>query len=121
MTVETTTSTAQAFAIDFFGEPGSVRELPIRSPGEGEMVIRVHAAGVNPFDLSVMAGWLQGMMEHRFPLVPGVDAAGVVEAVGPGVTQFKVGDAVFGQFLKPYTGEGVFAARTLVSAVVRVA
>jgi len=47
------------------------------------MVIRVHAAGVNPFDQSVMAGYLQGMMEHRFPLVPGVDAAGVVEAVGP--------------------------------------
>lgn len=98
------------------GTPGSVRDLPLRAPDEGEMVIRVHAAGVNPYDLSVMGGYLQSMMEHRFPLVPGVDAAGVVEAVGPAVSRFKVGDAVFGQFLKPYAGEGVFAEAIVVPA-----
>src|SRR5436190_23882290 len=114
MTSATTTITARAFAIDSFGEAGSVRPLPVRSPGEGEMVIRVHAAGVNPYDMGLVAGYLQSMMEHRFPLVPGIDAAGVVEAVGPGVTRFQVGDEVFGQFLRPYAGEGVFAERAVV-------
>jgi NADPH:quinone reductase-like Zn-dependent oxidoreductase len=80
------------------------------------MVVRVHAAGVNPYDLALMGGYLQSMMEHRFPLVPGIDAAGMVEAVGPGVTRFAVGDAVFGQFLKPYAGEGVFAEAVVVPA-----
>lgn len=116
MAAEAQTTTIRAFALDEFGAPGSVRELPVRAPGEGEMVIRVHAAGVNPFDLTVMGGYLQGMMEHRFPLVPGVDAAGVIETVGPGVTQFKVGDEVFGQFLKPYNGEGAFAELVVVPA-----
>lgn len=116
MTAEAATTTVRAFALDEFGARGSVRELPVRAPGEGEILIRVHAAGVNPFDLFVMGGHLQGMMEHRFPLVPGIDAAGVVEAVGPGVTQFKVEDAVFGQFLKPYNGEGAFAELVLVPA-----
>jgi len=114
MTTETATSTARAFALDEFGAPGSVRDVPVRAPGEGEMLVRVHAAGVNPFDLSVIGGHVQGMMEHRFPLVPGIDAAGVVEAVGPEVTRFAVGDAVFGQFLKPYAGEGVFAEAVVI-------
>jgi NADPH:quinone reductase-like Zn-dependent oxidoreductase len=85
------------------------------------MLVRIHAAGVNPYDLAVLGGLLQTMMEHRFPLVPGIDGAGVVEAVGPGVTRFKVGDAIFGQFLKPYAGEGVFAERAVVSAEAMVA
>ena len=110
------TSTMRAFALDEFNAPGSVRVIPIPRPGEGEVLVRVRAAGVNPFDAAVMAGYVQTMMEHRFPLVPGVDAAGVVEAVGPGVTQFKTGDEVFGQFLKPFAGEGAFADYVVVPA-----
>jgi NADPH:quinone reductase-like Zn-dependent oxidoreductase len=116
MTENTAATTVRAFALDEFGASGSIREVPVRAPGEGEMVIRVHAAGVNPYDLGVVGGHLQSMMEHRFPLVPGIDAAGVVEEVGPGVTRFKVGDAVFGQFLKPHAGEGVFAEAVVVPA-----
>ena len=72
----------RAFAIDEFGKPGSVKELPDPTPGEGEVVIRVAAASINPMDAVVAAGGAQGWAQHRFPLVPGLDAAGTVTAVG---------------------------------------
>ena len=109
MTTAPSTTTMRAFALEEFGVPGSVREIPVPSPGEGEILIRIRAAGVNPFDMAVIGGYLKDMMEHRFPLVPGADAAGVVEQVGPGVTQWSVGDEVFGQFNKPVAGEGTYA------------
>src|SRR5438477_468869 len=84
----------RAFAVDSFGSAGSVRELPVPDPGEGEVLVRVHAAGVNVMDPIYTGGWIKDYMEHRFPLVPGIDVSGVVEAIGPGVTAFKVGDKV---------------------------
>ena len=109
MTTAPSTTTMRAFALEEFGAPGSVQEILVPSPGEGEILIHIRAAGVNPFDMAVIGGYLKDMMEHRFPLVPGVDAAGVVEQVGPGVTQWGVGDEVFGQFNKPVAGEGTYA------------
>jgi len=106
----------RVFALDSFGEPGSVRELPAPEPAEGQVLVRVRAAGVNPFDAAVAQGYAKDMMEHRFPLVPGVDAAGVVEAVGRGVDDFAVGDEVFGGVGKPYLGEGTYAEATTMSA-----
>ena len=99
----------RAFAVDSFGSAGSVRELPVPDPGEGEVLVRVHAAGVNVMDPIYTGGWIKDYMEHRFPLVPGIDVSGVVEAIGPGVTAFKVGDEVFGVSSKPFVGGGTFA------------
>ncbi len=65
------------------------------TPGEGEMLIRAQAASVNPFDCAVRAGYVTDWYQYTFPLIPGLDVAGVVEAVGPGVTQFSPGDAVY--------------------------
>jgi NADPH:quinone reductase-like Zn-dependent oxidoreductase len=106
----------RAFALDSFGAPGSMRELPTPEPAEGQVVVRVRAAGVNPFDAVVAQGYIKDLMEHRFPLVPGHDAAGVIEAVGEGADGLAVGDAVFGAVGKPYLGEGTYAQATTMSA-----
>jgi len=99
MTTNTSTATMRAFAFDEFGAPGAgtIRTVPTPAASEGEILVRVYATGVNPMDLGVISGYAKDMMEHRFPLIPGVDAAGVVDQIGPGVTQFAPGDEVFGR------------------------
>ena len=99
----------KAFALDEFGAAGSVREVPDPEPGEGQVRVRVAAAGLNPFDNWVIQGAMKDQMEHRFPLIPGGDASGTVDAVGPGVTDLAVGDDVFGSAGKGYFGEGALA------------
>ncbi len=92
-------------------EPGAgptLAELPTPRPGAGEVLVRVRASSVNGFDTAVAAGYLAGMMEHRFPVVLGKDYAGTVEAVGEGVAGFAVGDRVFGVVTKPFLGDGGF-------------
>jgi NADPH:quinone reductase-like Zn-dependent oxidoreductase len=106
----------KAFAIDELGQPGSVHDIPIPEPAEGQVRIRVVAAGLNPFDNAVLQGYMKDRMEHRFPLVPGMDASGTVEAPGDGVEAWTVGDEVFGSVGKPYLGEGTLAEFTTMSA-----
>jgi NADPH2:quinone reductase len=106
----------RAFAVDSFGATGSVRELPVPKPGEGEVLIRVHAAGVNVMDPIFTGGWIKDYMEHRFPLVPGIDLSGVVKAIGPGVTALGIDDEVYGVSAKPFVGEGTFAEYAVVPA-----
>src|SRR5207245_8780304 len=72
--------------------------------------------GLNPFDNAVLHGYLKDRMEHRFPLVPGMDASGTVEALGEGVEGWTVGDEVFGSVGKPYLGEGTLAGFATMSA-----
>lgn len=105
----------KAFAIDDFGAPGSVRDLPVPEPVEGQLRLRVVAAGLNPFDVAVVQGYLKDQMENRFPLVPGMDASGTVEALGEGVEGCAVGDEVFGSVGKSYLGEGTMAEFVTVS------
>jgi NADPH:quinone reductase-like Zn-dependent oxidoreductase len=83
----------RAVAVDRFGEVGSIHDLPKPVAGEDEVLVRVRYAGVNPADWKVRDG-LRG--DRTFPLVLGSDFAGVVEAVGAGVTRFVPGDRVFG-------------------------
>ena len=106
----------RAFALDAFGEAGSVHELPDPTPGEGQVRVRVEAASVNPVDVAVMKGLLKDMMEHHFPLVPGQDFGGEVDALGPGVDGWRVGDPVFGVPGKMVFGEGAFAEYTIASS-----
>jgi NADPH:quinone reductase-like Zn-dependent oxidoreductase len=103
----------RAFAIEAFGEPGSIREVVDPEPGDGEVVVGVKVAGMNQTDIAVMAGYLKDYMEHRFPLVIGIDASGVVERVGPGVEHFREGDEVYGYIRKPVMGEGTMAERAV--------
>lgn len=80
----------------------------------GSMVVKIIAAGINPFDTKMIDGILDGQMPHHFPMIPGVDAVGVVEETGEGVTHFKTGDHIYGQFLHAPVGEGTFAEYVVV-------
>jgi NADPH:quinone reductase-like Zn-dependent oxidoreductase len=93
-----------------------VAEAETPRPEAGELLVKVAVSSVNGFDLSVLGGHLQGMMEHRFPLVVGMDFAGTVDALGDGVEGYAVGDKVFGVALKPYLGGGALAEYVTVNA-----
>ena len=99
----------RAFALQELGRSGSVIDVPEPEPAEGQVRIRLAAAGLNPFDNAVIQGYLKDRMEHRFPLIPGADASGTVEALGEGVIELSLGDEVFGSVGKRHLGEGTFA------------
>jgi NADPH:quinone reductase-like Zn-dependent oxidoreductase len=65
-------------------------------PGRGQIRVRVHAASLNPIDWKVCAGYFPLIPGQRMPMIPGSDCSGVIDAVGAGVVDLKVGDAVFG-------------------------
>lgn len=65
------------------------------TPGAGEVLIRVHATTINPFDCAVRAGYMGQYFNYTFPLILGTDVAGVVEEIGQGVTDVVVGDVVY--------------------------
>jgi NADPH:quinone reductase len=105
----------RAYALDAFGQPGSIHEVPEPEPAEGQVRVRVAAAALNPFDNAVLGGYLKDRMEHRFPLIPAGDLAGTVDALGPKVTGFALGDPVFGTTGKMVLGEGTLAELTTAS------
>jgi NADPH:quinone reductase-like Zn-dependent oxidoreductase len=106
----------RAFALDAFGQPGSIHDMPEPEPAEGQIRVQVAAASLNPFDNVVLQGYLKDKMEHRFPLIPAGDLSGTVDALGSGVEGFSVGDSVFGVNGKMYFGEGTLAEKTTASA-----
>jgi NADPH:quinone reductase-like Zn-dependent oxidoreductase len=108
----------RAFMIPEFGDPGTMAERPTPTPSDGQILVRVRVAGVNAMDPAVRAGYAKDWMEHRFPLTPGFDYAGTVEAVGPGVDNVAVGDEVFGAVGKMVAGEGSFAEYVTATAAV---
>lgn len=77
------------------GEPLEVRSVVRPNPAEGQVLVRIHASGVNPLDTKIHAGKAPHARQP-LPAILGLDLAGVVEAVGPGVQQFRPGDEVFG-------------------------
>lgn len=84
-------------------------EWPDPEPGRGEVRIRVHAAGVNPVDAKIRKGLLKERIPNQLPIIPGWDAAGVIDRVGEGVTAWKPGDAVFAYCRKPVIQFGSYA------------
>ncbi len=70
-------------------------DLPEPPLGPDAVLVRAHAAGVNPVDLTIRAGRLAGAFPHHFPITPGWDLSGVVEKVGPAVVDLTAGDEVF--------------------------
>jgi len=70
-------------------------DAPRPTPGAGEVLIRVHATTINPFDCAVRAGYMGQYFNYTFPLILGTDVSGVVEGVGEGVTDVAPGDVVY--------------------------
>jgi NADPH:quinone reductase-like Zn-dependent oxidoreductase len=85
----------QAVVLTAFGEPMTRVAIDRPVAGPGQVLVRIQASGVNPLDIKIAAGEA-AHARAVLPAVLGVDLAGVVDAVGPGVTAFKVGDEVYG-------------------------
>ncbi len=104
----------RAMVIETFGGPQVLHwaELPKPQPGPGEVLVRVAFAGVNPADCKTREGMLSRYFNNRFPFVLGFDLAGMVEAVGAGVTAWQPGDRVFGMSRQGQGGDGSYAEYT---------
>jgi NADPH:quinone reductase-like Zn-dependent oxidoreductase len=102
-------ATMKAVRFHTYGDSGVLvyEDMPRPEAGEGEVLIRIHAAGINPLDWKVRDGRLKERMKHKLPLVPGWDVSGVVEAVAPDDTAFKIGDVVYGRL--NFMGDGAYA------------
>ncbi|MGD0107666.1 MAG: alcohol dehydrogenase catalytic domain-containing protein, partial [Rhodopila sp.] len=94
----------KASRIHRFGGPEviTLEDMIPPGPGDGEVLVRVKAAGVGPWDAWVRAG--SSVLPQPLPLTLGSDISGIVETAGPGVTGFVPGDAVFGVTNPRFTG-----------------
>lgn len=109
----------KAIVLNQYGGPDELAVADHADPkvAPGEVLVRVKAAGINPVDWKLAAGGLDALIETHFPLIPGWDVAGVVEAVGLDVDEYSVGDEVIGYVRKDHAELGSYAE--LVSANVR--
>ena len=101
----------KAVRVHNYGGPEVLRfeDAPRPTPGSAELLIRVHAASVNPIDWKVRAGYMKDYIPLPLPFIPGWDVSGVVEAVGSGVTKFKKGDEVYARPDVSAHGYGAYA------------
>ncbi|MEV0368781.1 NADP-dependent oxidoreductase [Streptomyces sp. NPDC050636] len=109
----------KAITTNGYGGPSVLEytDQPDPKVGPDSVLVRVKAAGVNPVDWKIVGGYLDAMLHAHYPLIPGWDVAGVVEAVGADATEYAVGDEVIGYVRKDDVQHGTFAE--LVAAPVR--
>lgn len=110
----------RGIALDQFGGPEVLQlreDLPTPPVGPDTVLVRVRAAGVNPVDAQIRRGMLADTIPTWSPVVPGWDAAGVVEAVGDAVSEFRPGDEVYGYFRKDFVRDGTYAELTTIRDV----
>ena len=94
----------KAIRVHRFGPPEviALEDVPKPEPNNGEVVVEVKAAGIGPWDALIRSG--KSALPQPLPLVLGSDLSGVIDSIGPGVEQFKVGDEVFGVTNERFTG-----------------
>jgi NADPH:quinone reductase-like Zn-dependent oxidoreductase len=97
-------NTMKAVRFHDFGGPEVLvlEQVPRPQPQADQVLIRVLAAGVNPADWKMRSGMYKGFMQLPLPYTPGLEAAGLIETVGAGVTKFKQGQAVYGRVMGAY-------------------
>jgi NADPH:quinone reductase-like Zn-dependent oxidoreductase len=98
----------RAIAISELGAAPALMHLPVPEPGPGETLVRLFAAGLNPMDWKIADGMLKDAVPYSFPLILGVDGAGVVDDAGPDA-RFRPGEQVFGRFFGVPRGLGTYA------------
>lgn len=106
----------RAVTVSRFGESPQVVEVTTPVAGPGQVLIKIAAASMNPMDVKLASGeWRPAPV--IFPMVLGIDGAGIVEAIGEGTTRFVPGDKVFGQlFISPVGAFGTYAEYVAVTA-----
>jgi NADPH:quinone reductase-like Zn-dependent oxidoreductase len=111
--------TMKAARVHRYGPPDviAIEGIDLPTPGEGEILVRVHAAGVGPWDALVRAG--NGGLPQTLPLTLGSEVSGVVERVGPGTAGFAVGDDVFGATNPMFVGGYAECALAVASMIVQ--
>lgn len=89
---------ARAVRFDEYGDESvlHIADVPVPEPGDGQLVVRVRAAGVNTGEVGIRSGAMDAMAPAHFPEGQGTELSGVVHAVGRGVEDYAVGDAVIG-------------------------
>jgi alcohol dehydrogenase len=92
----------KAFVLTRYGTAPELRDAP--SAGARELLVRVHAAGLNPVDYKTRDGKLKVIVQYSLPVVMGNELAGVVEACGEGVSRFVVDDRVYARVSKQRMG-----------------
>ncbi len=88
----------KAVLINGYGGPEvlELRDVATPEPGPGELLVEIHAAGVNPLDWKIREGMMKARLDFPMPHVMGRDVSGVITALGDEVTGFSVGDAIYG-------------------------
>ena len=106
----------KAIRIHEFGGPEVLKyeDAPNPSPAKDEVVIKIHASGVNPVDCKIRAGLAQGKFPVELPLIPGWDVSGEIEEVGSDVLNFRKGDEVYSR--PDPTRNGTYAEYVVVKA-----
>jgi NADPH:quinone reductase-like Zn-dependent oxidoreductase len=99
MSTTMSTQMMRVVNIHSYGGPEQLKleEKPRPAPSSGEVLVRVYAAGVNPIDWKIRQGLMKNFQPVTFPFTPGIELAGVIAELGPGVTAFEIGQAVLGQ------------------------
>lgn len=92
------------------------QNVPSPTPRDGQVLVENHAASINPIDWKIRAGYLKEMAPLSFPAILGGDFAGVITEVGQDVTDFKVGDEVYGSAIVLNGGSGAFAEEIAANA-----
>ncbi len=109
------TETMQAARIHDYGGPEQIviEQAPRPEPKAGEVLVHLKAAGVNPADWKMRAGYMKQLMPLAFPWIPGLEGAGTIETVGSNVTTLEPGQAVLGPITNSYAEYAVASATNL--------
>ena len=109
----------KAARFEEFGGPEKVKIEQVELPdlNEGEVLVRIKAAGVNPVDAVILKGQYKDMIPHDLPVIPGWDMAGVVEKRSHGARRFEEGDEVYAYARRPGIKWGTFAEYIVIPEV----